>query len=324
MAAIAQVHESPVSASLDRSEAAAIWRRFRRHKMGIAGLIILSILGLAALIIPAISPYSYRDVNPLIPFAPANTMDPVRGIPHLFGTDYLGRDVFTRLFYGERTSLFVSIFATIFIVIIGVVTGAIAGFYGGWVDTVLMRFTDFMLALPLLPVYLFANKLFRPTTITPEDAFPVTMNLALIFVLFGWMGMSRLVRGSFLSLRTEAYVEASKALGASNRRLIFRHLLPNSIAPVLVAATFSVGDFIIWECVLAYFGQGVTDFIVPSLGNMVVTAQVFVWNMDVLNPFEGIKAYLLIIPGTMIFLTVLSINYVGDALRNALDPHQTN
>jgi peptide/nickel transport system permease protein len=187
-----------------------------------------------------------------------------------------------------------------------------------------MRFTDFMLALPLLPVYLFANKLFRPTTIRTEDAFPVTMNLALIFVLFGWMGMSRLVRGSFLSLRTQSYIEASKALGASNRRLIFRHLLPNSIAPVLVAATFAIGDFIIWECVLAYFGQGVTDFVVPSLGNMIVSGQVFVWNMDVLNPFESIKAYLLIIPGAMIFLTVLSFNYVGDALRNALDPHQTN
>jgi peptide/nickel transport system permease protein len=142
-----------------------------------------------------------------------------------------------------------------------------------------------------------------------------------VFALLGWPGLARLVRSSVLSLRSQAFVEAAKALGASNYRIIFKHLLPNSFAPIAVAATFAVGDFIILEAILAYFVQGISEPPFPTWGNMLALVQGLAINVTNLNPFEEIRAYLFLLPTLMIFLTVICINYVGDGLRNALDPH---
>ena len=183
-----------------------------------------------------------------------------------------------------------------------------------------MRLADFMLALPLLPMYVLALRLFRP----PQDHIDVGYELTkmgVVFVVFGWMGISRLVRSSILTLRSQSFVEAARALGASERQILLKHLLPNSFAPVIVAGTFAVGELLIWESVLAYFAQGIEDTISPSWGNMAAGAEFY---LDALvsnpNPFQEIRGYLLLFPLVLIFLTVLSCNYIGDALRDALDP----
>jgi peptide/nickel transport system permease protein len=214
-------------------------------------------------------------------------------------------------------------------VIIGSLLGGVAGFYGEWIDSLLMRFTDFLLALPLLPLFLFALRFLRETpALQPmwqsqeSNTFITITAIAGVFTLFGWMGLARLVRGSVLSLRTQTYIEAARALGVSNRRIIFRHLLPNTVAPILVAATFAVADFIILEAVLAYFNQGINDPPLPSWGNMIVSTQSLAFGLTELNPFVNVRGWLFLLPGFMVVAAVLSINYIGDALRSALDPHQ--
>jgi peptide/nickel transport system permease protein len=155
----------------------------------------------------------------------------------------------------------------------------------------------------------------------PIDVVHEVIKIGFVFVLFGWMGIARLVRGSILTLRSRSFVEAARALGASDRQILFKHLLPNSLAPVIVAGTFAVGDLIIWESVLSYFSQGLDDSLAPTWGNMAAGAEFY---LDILisnpNPFVEIKGYMLLFPIVLIFITVLSCNYIGDALRDALDP----
>jgi peptide/nickel transport system permease protein len=143
-----------------------------------------------------------------------------------------------------------------------------------------------------------------------------------VFVLFGWMGLARLVRGSVLSLRTQTYIEAAHALGVSNKRIIVRHLLPNTMGPILVAATFAVADFIILEAILAYFNQGINDPPLPSWGNLIVSTQSLAFGITDLNPFDNVRGWLFLTPALLAVIAVLSINYIGDALRSALDPHR--
>ncbi|HET9494660.1 MAG TPA: ABC transporter permease [Chloroflexia bacterium] len=309
--------------------AAYIWRRFRRHKAGMAGLIVLILLVLACIIIPMLSPFDLYEANPVQFRAPAGTVNMFNGEVYYMGTDNLGRDIMKRLFIAGRVSISVALLSTTLMVILGTVLGAVAGYYGGLVDTILMRVTDFLLAMPLIPMFLFVLRLVREApALRPlwreqgTDTFLTVATIAGVFVLLGWMGMARLVRGQVLSLRSLQFVEASRALGVSSRRIIFRHLLPNTAAPILVAATFAVGDFIILESVLAFFNQGINDPPLPSLGNMLTTGQGFALYVTNLNPFEDIRGYMFLLPGFMVFATVLSINYIGDALRSALDPHE--
>lgn len=313
------------------SQAALIWARFRRHKTGVVGLVVLIILVASTLIVPALLPFDLSSPNPLEVYAPAGTVDNFnfQGATHWLGTDYMGRDVMLRLFVGARVSLLVAILASISIVLIGSILGAISGFYGGWVDTVMMRFTDFLLALPLLPMFLFALRLLKEAPAlrlywrnAETNTFITIVAITGVFTLFGWMGLARLVRSSILSLRTQSFIESARALGANNRRIIMKHLLPNTLAPILVAATFAVGDFIILESVLAYFNQGINDPPLPSLGNMLSNAQGLALNITNLNPFQDIRGYIFLLPGFMVLIAVLSINYIGDALRSALDPHE--
>jgi peptide/nickel transport system permease protein len=304
---------------------APLWKRFRKHRAGVIGLVILSIILAATLLMPLLSPFDQNTVNPASAFAPAGSVDTLNGHVHWLGTDYLGRDTFTRLFNAGRTSLLVALVATLAILVVGLLVGSAAGYLGGWSDTLLMRLTDFMLALPLLPMYIFAIKLVRSTPSLSQFADDHEMlwtlgSMAGVFVLFGWMGLARLVRGSILSLRTRDYIEAARALGADGRRIVFRHLVPNAAGPVLVAATFAAGDFIILEAVLSYFGLGVYEYSAPSWGNMLAGVQNYVWYTANLNPFQEIRGYLIFLPTLMILGSVLSLNYIGDALRDAIDP----
>ena len=310
------------------SQAAQLWRNFRSHKTGVVSLIVLVLIVLAVIVIPVISPFDAHAAYPIDRYAPAGTVNSQTGQVHWLGTDWLGRDELARLSVGGRISLLVALFATLLILALGTVIGLVAGYYGGWADVVLMRLTDFMLALPLLPMYLFVMRSLKQAAILRplwlDDKTNATLTLvavAGVFTLFSWMGLARLVRASVLSLRSQNFVEAARALGASNRRIIVRHLLPNCVAPIVVSATFAAGDFLILEAILAYFGQGVTDRPFPSWGNLLAPVQGLVFSLTNINPFEDIRGWLFLFPTLMILVTVLCINYIGDALRSALDPY---
>lgn len=316
---------------------AVTWRRFRRHKLGLLGMFTLVALVLSCIFVPiimeAVTPapgLTFETIDdtalstPLIVNGNLTFTKPIfwsspQGL-HILGTNEVGRDVFTRLFYAGRISLIVGVVTTLLVIFIGGLIGALSGFYGGWVDTVLMRFVDLMLAIPALPILLIASRMLQSSQIL-DGLGPAGSVLTIIIVLtiFGWMGISRLVRGSILSLRSLDFIEASRALGASNRRIILRHLIPNSLAPIIVAATLAVGDFIITESALSFLGLGIRDP-TPSWGNMLEGARDYMQFITNLNPFVEIRGYLVLFPGILILLTVLSINFMGDALRDALDP----
>jgi peptide/nickel transport system permease protein len=277
------------------------------------GFFTLTTLIVLCIVIPLLSPYAYTDIG--IFWQPASA-------EHWLGTDDVGRDVFTRLFQAGRISIAVGVLTTLMVVSIGSLVGALAGFYGGAVDSILMRFVDLMLSLPELPMLLILSKMMAESQalekIFGRDLGTVVTIIA-VLTLFGWMGIARLVRGSILSLRSLDFIEATRALGASSRRIILRHLMPNSLAPLLVAATLAVGGFIISETALSFLGLGIQQP-TPSWGNMMTSSAQDAWFITNLNPTEEIRGYLILFPGFMILLTVLSINFIGDALRDALDP----
>lgn len=308
-------------APAEQSQLRVTWTRFRKHRLGLIGLFTLLTLVALVIVIPMISPFKFDDINDATPFnaAMSHAYD---GRTYILGTDDVGRDNFTRLFYAGRISLTVGLISTILVVLIGSTIGALAGFYGGWVDTILMRFVDLLLAIPLLPMLLILSKLLDSSGIMDKifgKGLGTVATIVLVLTLFGWLGLSRLVRGSILSLRSLDFVEASRALGASNRRIILRHLIPNSLAPVIVSATLAVGDFIITEAFLSFLGLGIQQP-TPSWGNLLQGSQEYASFITDINPTKEIRGYLILFPGLLILLTVLSINFMGDALRDALDP----
>jgi peptide/nickel transport system permease protein len=225
---------------------------------------------------------------------------------HVLGTDSSARDYLTRLMQAGRVTLALAIIVTAASQVLGTIVGGISGYFGGWVDAVIMRTVDFLLTLPLLPLLVVVS------FIMPPALFPIGGSvgvLAIVLIIFGWMGTSRLVRGMVLSLKNQEFTEAARALGSSDWRIIARHLLPNSMAPVLVAATLSIGGVVVLEAALSYLGFGVKPPD-PSWGNMLHQVQDNMRNA----PWE------VFYPGMAIFLTSLSFNFVGDALRDALDP----
>jgi peptide/nickel transport system permease protein len=308
--------------------------------LGVAGLVMLIIMTLSVVVVPLFTGWTYdgidRDAllpdpsNPLLissyDFKPALWVDPsaIDGNHqmHILGTDKVGRDNLTRLFQGGRISLSVGLISTLVVIILGSIVGALAGFYGGWVDTLLMRFVDLMLSLPTLPILLVISKMLNDsgvfTNLFGRDLGTVA-TIILVLSLFGWLGISRLVRGSILSLRSLDFVEATRALGANNRRIIIRHLMPNSLAPIIVAATLAVGDFIISESFLSFLGLGIQEP-TPSWGNLLQNSLEYAAQITNLNPTQEVRGYLVLFPGFLILLTVLSINFMGDAIRDALDP----
>jgi peptide/nickel transport system permease protein len=289
-----------------------VWRRLRRHKLAMVGLAVFGIIVLFSLLAPIVSPYPYEEIN--LRNAYASLLSPgIEGTPvHILGTDKLGRDIFSRLLYAGRISLGVALIVTVLTTILGTLIGAASGAFGGIVDTVFMRFADVMLTLPFLPMVLVLSSSLRQYSAL-QDFLGSSMSVVIIiFVLliFGWMTNARLVRGSVLSLREQDFVAASRALGAGHSRIILRHLVPNSLAPIIVSATLGFGTVIIAESALSFLGFGIMPP-VPTWGNMLNEARN--------SPLQVLFTQALS-PGLCIFFTVLAVNFVGDGLRDALDP----
>ena len=294
--------ESILSASAGpESLTALIWRRFRRHRLALLSAIVLLLMVLLVVAAP-LSRYAPTDQNPKNEFANPSA-------EHWFGTDELGRDVFTRILYGGQISLAVGIFSTLFSLAIGIVIGALAGYYGGWIDNILMRITDTFLILPVVFVLILFSALLRELPALADFRNSVWTVIIAISV-FAWMLPARIARGLSLVLREKEFVSASRALGASDARLIFLRILPNSIGPLLVSATLEMAYAIITESGLSYLGFGIQPP-TPSWGNILESAQIHVFRAP----------WLAIFPGLMIFITVMAINFIGDGLRDAFDPY---
>ena len=276
------------------------WARFRRHRMALVGLCLVAVFALGAAGARVLSPY-----NPEKSDLDHRLVAPTWR--HPMGTDDLGRDLFTRVLYGGRVSLTIGVMAMALAVTIGTAVGALAGYYGGWVDNALMRFTDLTLSFPALFVLILLTLVLRSVPV----AFLQGGVLAIVLVIaaLSWMTVARLVRAAFLSLREATFVEAARGLGAGNARLMVWHILPNSVSPIIVAATLRVASSIVTESGLSFLGFGVQPP-VPTWGNMLEAAQ----DQMITAPWTAVY------PGLMIFLTVIAINYVGDGLRDALDP----
>ncbi|QDK45807.1 ABC transporter permease [Bdellovibrio sp. ZAP7] len=232
---------------------------------------------------------------------------------HFFGTDELGRDVFIRLVYGTRVSMGVGVLVAIASALVGLLIGSIAGYYGGWIDTALMRVTDALLSLPTIPV-LIVMAAIDFTKIPVLNAIVSTQNesifkMIIILCLFSWMTVARLVRGSILSLREREFILAARTLGAKDSTIIIRHMFPNVIAPMLVSITLGVGESILFEAALSFLGLGIMPP-TPSWGNMLNNAQELIYQAP----------FLAILPGILILLTTISFNYLGDGLQDAIDP----
>ncbi|MGF1577651.1 MAG: ABC transporter permease [Cyanophyceae cyanobacterium] len=278
-------------------------RRFRRDPLAVAGAAVLLLILVACVV----GPWIYTAPIDAISFARASQGP---SWAHPFGTNDLGQDVLARIFYGGRISLSVGVVSMAVAIGLGTLVGSLAGFYGGWIDSLLMRGTDLFLSMPQLPLLLLVIFLFRQKM---RDLFGPELGIfVLIVVVIGglnWMSVARLVRASVLSLREQEFVLAARALGASSQRLIWIHIFPNLLSPIIVAATLAVGTAIITESTLSFLGLGFPPD-VPTWGRLLYDAR------NYLEPAPHMAFF----PGTAIFLTVLSINYVGDGLRDALDP----
>ena len=281
------------------------WRRFRRHRMAVFSLGVLALL-VAAVVL---GPFIWHTPIDAIDFS-ATTQGP--SMPHPFGTDDLGQDLLARLLYGGRISLAVGIAAMGMAVLVGVTIGALAGISKGPLDAALMWVTDLFLSLPQLPLLLLLIYLFREplkAVFGPEGG--VFVMIVLVLGCFGWMQVARLVRAQFFSLREKEFVEAARALGATTTRVVWRHILPNALGPVIVAGTINVAAAIIAESTLSFLGLGFPPDI-PTWGRLLFDSK------DHLD----IAAHWALFPGAAIFLTVMAINFVGDGLRDALDPRR--
>lgn len=276
----------------EETQLSMIWRRFRRHRLALVGMSTIFILLVAVIFAPWIAPYDPLEQNLAIRNqgpSPAN----------LLGTDELGRDVFSRLLFAGRISLTIGFSVAFLAELIGMTIGAVAGYFGGWVDSLLMRFVDLVITLPTLPILLILSKFFGGSILM----------LILIVAALSWPGAARVVRGVVLSLRNQEFAEAARALGVSNAEIIMRHMLPNAIAPIIVGVTLAVGSAIILESALSFLGFGV-QLPTATWGNMLQNAQSDMF----LAPWKAV------LPGFFIFITSLSFNFMGDGLRDALDP----
>lgn len=283
------------------SQGQLAWRKFRKHRLALIGLGILGGLLLVALVGPFLLPYDFLNVP-----RPDQIVAIGRGptLAHPFGeTGGLQRDVLTLVVNGARTSLFIGFSSMAMGVIIGTTVGAIAGYVGGFVDNLLMRAVDVMLSLPILFVILVVANFLGGGRGSP-------VLLVLIFGFFSWMGVSRLVRSLFLSIREREFVEAARAVGVRDRRIIFKHILPNALSPIVVAASLIVGVNIISEAFVSFLGFGV-DPTSPTWGNILANARTFIPQGNWWWPFFS---------GMAIIVTVLAVNFVGDGLRDAFDP----
>lgn len=289
----AQLDRAPaVAAGPDEAWARLRWlRRVRKYPLAVFGALVLIALALIAIFADSLAPYDPLKTSLDVLAAPS--------AQHLLGTDDVGRDVLSRLIFAARVSLTVGLVSMVITVVIGLLLGVVAGFFGAWVDLPISSFINIMLSIPIFPLALVMGSF-------------LDMTLGVIVVVIGflsWMGVARIVRAEVLSLREREFVEAAHAAGASPARIIWKHIIPNIMNPVIVSATLLVANGILLEAALSYLGYGIQPP-TPSWGNMLLDAQRY------LRAYPGLAIY----PGVLISLTVVSINFLGDGLRDALDP----
>lgn len=276
------------------SQSRRIWRRFLQHRLAVAGGCVVVVLLLMALLANVISPHDPLALDTKRRFIP-----PLTNLDFILGTDEMGRDLLSRLFYGGRISLVVGLAAMFATIVTGLIIGLLSGFYGGKVDTALMRLTDTMLCFPQVFLLLVLAAFITPTVIS----------IALIIGLTSWMEVARIIRAQIQYVKEQDFVQAAFALGASDGRIMIKELLPNAIAPVLVSATLNVANAVLMESYISFLGYGIQPPL-ASWGNMLTNAQ----------SYFDLAPWLAILPGVMITLTVMSFNFLGDGLRDALDP----
>jgi len=310
----------------EQSQLQIVTRRFSRHRLAVFSLAMIVGIFLVAIFVRQLTPILPSDIEVNNPYAAPFSVSAATGLKHWLGTDQLGRDYLTRILYAARVSLTVAVTCTLASSIIGIVVGAVAGYYGGAIDALLSRFLEFLLTIPQLPLLLIVSAiLLQSPDILPipqvvikfmgsimlipdSQAFQAVVIIS-VLVAFGWLTVAQLMRGMVLSLREQQFVEASRAMGANDAYIIFRHMVPNSMAPIIVSASLALGGFIILEAALSFLGFGIQDP-TPTWGNMLYAAQSYM--------FE--HPWLPLIPGTPIFICSLAFNFVGDGLRDALDP----
>lgn len=303
-----------------------IFRRFRKHRLAMISSGVMLVIFTISIFARQIAPFQPDELTVGNYFLPSGAVQEATGRVHYLGTDHIGRDYFSRLIYAGRISLTVAVASVLISTIVGVAVGAYSGFYGGWLDAVLMRFVEFMLTIPFLPLLLILSSML----LRNEDLIPIPDSVlrfagsimllsvrdarqavVIIIVLAGtgWLTAARLMRGMVLSLRGQTFSEAAQALGASNARIIFTHMIPNAMAPIIVEATLALAGYIIAEAALSFLGFGIQDP-VPTWGNMLSASQTYMFD----------RPWLPLIPGFPIFLCSLAFNFIGDGLRDALDP----
>jgi ABC-type dipeptide/oligopeptide/nickel transport system permease subunit len=280
-----------------RSQWSYARRRFLRHRLAMAGLLGLAVVFAAGAFANRVAPYTFDQIDLSNVLRPPTTIG-----HHYFGTDELGRDYLSRVIYGIRTSEQVGLVVALVSTVVGLFVGAVAGYYRGWIDNVIMRVTDLVLTLPVIAVLLTVAALLAGS----GSQWTITFILAGFF----WTPTARIVRGLFLSLREKEYVEAARAVGAGDLRIMFRHILPNTLGPIVVNGTLAVATAIITEAALSFLGFGIKPP-TPSLGSLIAGGQQFPQ-----------KWWLTVLPGLVLVVIVVCVNFVGDGLRDALDPQQ--
>lgn len=324
----AQVESMSLSKDYPKEESPwkLVFRRFRKHKLAMISLGVMIILFLITLFAHQITPFEVDEITVGNYFLKPGSVQDATGRVHLLGTDHLGRDLFSRLIYAGRISLTVALLSVLISSVIGVTVGAISGYYGGWVDNLLMRIVEFFLTIPSLPILLIISAMLLKN----QDAIPIpkvfleiagklmllevrearqAVLIVLVLAGLGWLTSAQLMRGMVLSLRNQTFVEAAKAMGAGGGWIIFRHMIPNAMAPIIVDASLNMANYVVAEAALSFLGFGIQEPI-PTWGNMLSATQAYMLNMP----------WLPLIPGLPIFLCSLAFNYIGDGLRDALDP----
>ena len=275
-----------------RTQREIIWRRFKRHRLALVGAVILLLLYVAAIVTPWVAPYGYDEID-------FTALNQPPSLKHPMGTDRLGRDELTRVLYGGRVSLMVGLGVGVVSTVIGATVGIFSGYYGKLVDTTTMGFVDFMLVLPFIPLLLVMGSIFQFTPVT----------ITLVLPLFLWPRMARLVRGQVLAIRNQEYVQAARALGVSDFKIMLRHILPNVVGIIVVETTLIVALAILLETAVSFLGLGIQPP-TPSWGNLLEDSRATMTEEPWLTWF----------PGMMIVITALCVNFLGDGLRDALDP----
>jgi peptide/nickel transport system permease protein len=310
----------------ERTPFQIVMNRFKRHRLAMISLVVMVGIFIITILAPVLAPFEIQELSVNDYFVEWGNVDEATGRVHYMGTDNIGRDYFSRLIYAGRISLSVAILSVLISEFIGIIVGAISGFFGGWVDAVLMRFVEFMLTIPTLPLLLIISSMLLRNDelisipepilkfmssillLSPRDSRNAVL-IVMVLAGFGWLSAAQLMRGTVLSLREQTFVEASRSLGASNFRIITRDMLPNAMAPIIVDASLGLAGYIVAEAALAFLGFGIQDP-VPTWGNMLAASQQFMLD----------RPWLPLVPGLPIFVCSLAFNYIGDGLRDALDP----